>query len=192
MFVTVDPERDTTAWLNEFARYMPTGFAAVTGTAAEIAATAAGWGVTYAREDIAVDGDYGMSHTADVYLVDRAGMLRARFPFGTGADVMTAVAREVGTTTTPTANAGAARPRADRPGRRSRARRHRRAQATSSHASDGHPDSSRRRGRLDLGLVRPTGPIILALSVGGGRLADPSLRPTVQLASMAGAPSGPA
>ena len=57
VFVTVDPERDTTTWLHEFARYMPAGFAAVTGTAAEIAATAAGWGVTYAREDIAADGE---------------------------------------------------------------------------------------------------------------------------------------
>ena len=98
----------------EFVRYMPAGFAAVTGTAAEIAATAAGWGVTYAREDIAADGSYGMSHTTDVYLIDRAGMLRARFPYGTGADVMTAVAREVSATTTPTANAVAASPTTSR------------------------------------------------------------------------------
>ena len=108
MFVTVDPERDTTTWLNEFVRYMPKGFSAVTGTDAEIAATAADWGVRYAREDTGVDGDYAMSHTADVYLVDRAGMLRARFPFGTEADVMTAVAREVAATAAAAAPASAA------------------------------------------------------------------------------------
>ncbi len=107
VFVTVDPERDTTAWLNEFVRYMPKGFSAVTGTDSEIAATAADWGVRYAREETGVDGAYTMSHTADVYLVDAAGMLRARFPFGTEADVMTAVAREVASTAAAAATLGA-------------------------------------------------------------------------------------
>ena len=32
VFVSVDPERDTTAWLREYVRYMPAGFTALTGT----------------------------------------------------------------------------------------------------------------------------------------------------------------
>jgi protein SCO1/2 len=196
VFVTVDPERDTTTWLHEFARYMPVGFAAVTGTAAEIAATAAGWGVTYAREDIAADGSYGMSHTTDVYLIDRAGILRARFPYGTGADVMTAVAREVSATTTPTANAAAASPTtslvtASPPTASSGATTPPSAPAPSATTAIPAPTP------LGVDVVSrsiwsgPAGPIILALSVGGSRLADTSLHPTVQLATMAGAPFGP-
>jgi protein SCO1/2 len=187
VFVTVDPERDTTTWLHEFARYMPAGFSAVTGTASEIAATAAGWGVTYAREDIAANGSYGMSHTTDVYLVDAAGMLRARFPYGTEADVMTAVAREV--SATPTASPSA-----------TETTRLATATATSGPPTTPTPSATTvPEADTPLGVEvvstsiwsGPPGPIILALSVNGVRLADTNLRPTVQLASMAGAPFGP-
>ncbi len=84
VFVTVDPERDTTTWLKEYVRYLPAGFVALTGTADQIRATADAWGARYARVEGATPDTYSMSHTADVYLVDANGMLRARFPFGTG------------------------------------------------------------------------------------------------------------
>ena len=38
-------------------------------------------------------GAYSMTHTADVYLVDRPGLLRALFPFGTTAEAMVATVR---------------------------------------------------------------------------------------------------
>jgi hypothetical protein len=87
-------------------RFMPDGFTGVTGRPDEIRTTADAWGVRYARveaEDPAVPDAYGMSHTADVFLVDGAGQLRARFPFGTEAESMTAVLREVAATTGQTA-----------------------------------------------------------------------------------------
>jgi protein SCO1 len=83
-FVTVDPERDTVEFLAGYERYLPAPMTLLTGSPGEVRATADAWGVRYARVD-RVDGSYSMSHTADVYLVDRAGMLRARFPFGTTA-----------------------------------------------------------------------------------------------------------
>ena len=43
VFVTIDPERDTTAWLADYARYTPPGFTFVTGSAAQISQTAAAW-----------------------------------------------------------------------------------------------------------------------------------------------------
>ena len=49
VFVTVDPERDTTTWLKEYVRFLPAGFVALTGTAGQIRATADAWGVRYAR-----------------------------------------------------------------------------------------------------------------------------------------------
>ena len=42
-----------------------------------------------------VPGAYVMLHTADVFLVDDAGMLRAIVPFGTDETDMAAVLREV-------------------------------------------------------------------------------------------------
>src|SRR6185369_12310511 len=95
VFVTIDPERDTTASLAEYVKYIAAGYQAVTGTPAQIRATADAWGVKYAREETATPGAYGMSHTADVFLVDPAGLLRARFPFGTQSGAMTTVVRQV-------------------------------------------------------------------------------------------------
>src|SRR5512138_3218264 len=70
VFVTVDPERDTPAWLKEYLRFIPPGFDALTGTPDSIRATADAWGVRYARVETGTPGRYSMSHTADVYLVD--------------------------------------------------------------------------------------------------------------------------
>ncbi|MEX1171117.1 MAG: SCO family protein [Chloroflexota bacterium] len=95
VFASVDPERDTPAWLAEFVAYMPDGFSAATGSPSQVAATAAAWGVRYAKVDADGPERYSMSHTADVFLVDRAGLLRAVFPFGTEAVAMTATMRYV-------------------------------------------------------------------------------------------------
>ena len=95
IFASVDPERDTLPWLAEFARYMPAGFMAATGTPSEVAATAAAWRVRYARVDEDGPAGYSMSHTADVFLIDRDGMLRAVFPFGTESSAMAATLRWV-------------------------------------------------------------------------------------------------
>ena len=99
VFVTVDPERDTTAWLTQYSQALPPGFTALTGSANDIRATADAWGVKYARVDTGTAGDYSMSHTADVYLIDADGNLRASLPYGTGSDVMTALLRRVAAAT---------------------------------------------------------------------------------------------
>ena len=96
VFVSIDPERDTPSWLTEYARFMPTGFTPLTGSASAIRATADAWGVRYARAEAEEgEGEYSMSHTADVFLVDGSGMRRATFPFGTSSEAMTAVLRSI-------------------------------------------------------------------------------------------------
>ncbi|HEX5823998.1 MAG TPA: SCO family protein, partial [Candidatus Limnocylindrales bacterium] len=95
VFVTVDPARDTPEWLTEYVRFLPAGFVGLTGTDARIADAATAWGVKYARVDTGVTDGYAMSHTADVFLVDGAGDLRARFPFGTTDKAMAATLRAV-------------------------------------------------------------------------------------------------
>jgi cytochrome oxidase Cu insertion factor (SCO1/SenC/PrrC family) len=103
VFVSVDPERDTVPWLAEYVRYLSKGFAAVTGSPAAVRSTADAWGVRYARVESDTPGAYSMTHTANVYLVDQQGLLRAIFPFGTQAEVMEQVVGEVLATPAPTA-----------------------------------------------------------------------------------------
>ena len=172
VFVSVDPERDTIPWLAEFVRYMPKGFTAITGTPARVKAAADDWGVRYARVETGDPAAYSMSHTADVFLVDAAGQLRAKFPFGTAPETMTAVLREVSATTPDPAVAATATP------------------ATLPAVT---PLTVNLWPKVESSSVWAGGasPVILSLSVGAGiRLDDPALRVTAQLLDPSGARVG--
>lgn len=96
VFVTVDPERDTAAVLHEYLSYLPAGFVGLTGGAADIRAAADGYGVDYERVDTGAATGYTMAHTAEVTLVDGAGRVRYRFPFGTPAGTIVAAISALG------------------------------------------------------------------------------------------------
>ena len=182
VFVSVDPERDTTEWLTEFSPYLPKGFTAVTGTAGQIRATADAWGVRYARVEGATPDAYSMSHTADVFIVDAGGRLRGAFPFGTSADQMTATLRTV------LAEPAASTPPSPVPT----------PPATSGHdaASPSLSSPAPVAGPLLPTVVSSTvwaggrSPVILTLDGPSGRLADPDLRVTVQVESADRRPVG--
>jgi protein SCO1/2 len=95
VFVSVDPERDDVAAMANYMRYLPDAYYGLSGTPDEISRNAAGWGVKYARIDQQSDGGYAMAHTADLFLVDAQGRLRAKFPFGTSAEPITAAMQEL-------------------------------------------------------------------------------------------------
>jgi protein SCO1/2 len=183
VFVSVDPERDTTAWLREYTRYLPAGFTALTGTSDRIRSTADAWGVQYAKVETGVAGAYSMSHTADVFLVDGAGTIRASFPFGTSSEAMTAVLRAI-VATTPAATpptATSATPA-----------------VSPTPLPAATPTPAVTSGTAGLGVeVSSTavwagtpGPVILRLSVDGAPITDTTLRPTVQLISGDGQAAG--
>jgi protein SCO1/2 len=115
ILVTVDPERDTLPWLAEFVRYMPAGFTAATGSPSEIAQTAVDWGVRYAKVKEPGTADYAMAHTADTFLVDADGRLRASFPFGTSSATMAAVMDLAEARPVPTGETGSPTPVAPSP-----------------------------------------------------------------------------
>jgi protein SCO1/2 len=179
LFVTVDPARDTTTWLREYIRFLPEGFTTLTGSVDEIRSAADAWGVQYARVETTDPDAYSMAHTADVFLVDATGVLRAKFPFGTEPEPMTTVLREV---VASTADAGSG------------------SGAGATMGATTVPSSSVGVGSTSLGVVAvsssiwagPAGPIILNLSIGGVPLDDQSLRPTVQLTGLAGEAVGAA
>ncbi len=177
VFVTVDPERDTVAWLADYVRYLPAGFSALTGSAEEIRGTANAWGVRYARVDTDTPGEYSMSHTADVYLVDAAGMLRAAFPFGTSEGRILATVRDIASAPVPTSAATAT--------------------AAASSAGDQSATGSPAIADLSVDVVSSSvwaggrTPVILALRNRGGRVAEVDGQAVVQLTTTGGAPVGP-
>jgi protein SCO1/2 len=180
VFVTVDPERDTVAWLKEYVRYMPAGFTALTGAATEIRTAADAWGVRYARVEGGDSAGYSMSHTAEVFAVDGAGTLRAHFPFGTGSPAMLATVRRISGATpagTPAATAVAPTP-------------------SSTPAPTPEPTETAEVPELAVEVVSssvfagPASPAILVLTGPDGRLADLDAAVTVQLTTADGAPRG--
>jgi protein SCO1 len=82
VFVTVDPERDTEAWLADYLEYLPDGMTAVTGSPTAIKAAADAYGAHYARVDTGSASGYSMSHTAFLYLIDSEGRHVLTYPFG--------------------------------------------------------------------------------------------------------------
>ncbi len=109
VFASIDPERDDVAVMKSYLRYLPKAFIGLSGSPTEVRRNADLWGVKYARIDQGSASGYAMAHTADVFLVDAQGRLRAHFPFGTGAgpiaDALAALLAE-----TPVPSAGAATP----------------------------------------------------------------------------------
>ena len=80
--MTVDPARDTAAAMKQYVDAYHAGFIGLTGTPEQIASAAAAWGVSYRAGAADSYGNYPMSHTSDVYLVDGSGMLRNHIFFG--------------------------------------------------------------------------------------------------------------
>ncbi len=95
VFVTVDPARDTAAVMKSYLNAYKAGFIGLTGTADQIAAAAAAWAVQYHAEPADSNGDYAMSHTSDVFLVDPSGKLRNHIFFGAGSPMIADLLKQV-------------------------------------------------------------------------------------------------
>ena len=80
IFVTVDPARDSAAHLRDYLKAFDPGFIGATGTPDALATVRAKYGVTAVRRG--GGADYAMDHTSSIFLIDRAGRLRAMMPFG--------------------------------------------------------------------------------------------------------------
>jgi protein SCO1 len=90
VFVSIDPERDTPAFLTDWSAYLPEGLHPVTGSLGAVRRAADGFGVRYARVETSSAAGYTFSHTADVFLIDGRGQLLGTFPFGTSGATMAA------------------------------------------------------------------------------------------------------
>ena len=79
-FVTVDPERDTPAVINDYVHAVSDRVTGVTGSRADIDKIETAWGV-YAKKVPLKDGDYSMDHTATVYLIDSKGQFEGTIAY---------------------------------------------------------------------------------------------------------------
>lgn len=85
LFVTLDPARDTAAYLKDYVALFHPRMIALTGDAAAIAKAAEAYRVYYARVPTK-GGDYTIDHSAFIYLVGRNGKYLGFLPPGTDGD----------------------------------------------------------------------------------------------------------
>jgi protein SCO1 len=85
VYVTVDPERDTAAQMKKFLGAFDASFIGGVGTRAEIDAAQESFGIS-SNKIVNADGSYTIGHSSSIYMIDRAGGLRAVMPYGHTAD----------------------------------------------------------------------------------------------------------
>jgi protein SCO1/2 len=93
LFITVDPERDTTTALKDYLTSFDPHLRGLTGDADALAAVAQEYRVYYKK--VPLDGgDYTMDHTAIVYLMDKDGRFVSPFNLKRKPDVAAAELRK--------------------------------------------------------------------------------------------------
>ena len=84
-FVTVDPERDTPAFLRDYLEPQTDRVRGITGPPEDVWAMARSWRVYWAKRPLG-EGDYTMDHYASVFVLDREGRLVDLIAYGEGPD----------------------------------------------------------------------------------------------------------
>jgi protein SCO1/2 len=85
VYVTVDPERDTAPQMKKYLAAFDPTFIGGVGTRAEIDAAQKNYGISSSK-NANPDGSYTIGHSSSVYMIDRAGGLRAVMPYGRSSD----------------------------------------------------------------------------------------------------------
>jgi protein SCO1/2 len=81
IYVTVDPERDDAAQMRRFLGSFDPTFIGGVGSRAEIDVAQKSFGISSNRK-VNADGSYTIGHSSSIYIIDRAGGLRAVMPYG--------------------------------------------------------------------------------------------------------------
>jgi cytochrome oxidase Cu insertion factor (SCO1/SenC/PrrC family) len=92
IFITVDPERDTSEHLKEYVTTFHPRFIGLTGDAAAIKEAARAYRVYYAKVELP-KSDYTVDHSAFIYLVGPKGEYLGFFPPGTSAEIIAGTLR---------------------------------------------------------------------------------------------------
>lgn len=84
-YVTVDPERDTAAQMKKFLGSFDPTFVGGVGARAQLEAAYKSYGISVSKVT-STDGGYTLGHSSSIYMIDRAGGLRAVMPYGHTVD----------------------------------------------------------------------------------------------------------
>jgi protein SCO1/2 len=85
VYVTVDPERDDAPRMKKFLGSFDPSFVGGVGSRAQIDAAQKSYGISSTKKAYP-DGNYTIGHSSSIYMIDRAGGLRAVMPYGHTAD----------------------------------------------------------------------------------------------------------
>ncbi|HUQ10490.1 MAG TPA: SCO family protein [Steroidobacteraceae bacterium] len=85
VYITVDPERDSAAQMKKFLGAFDPSFVGGVGSRAEIDAAQKSYGISSNKITYA-NGGYTIGHSSSIYMIDRAGRLRAVMPYGRSSD----------------------------------------------------------------------------------------------------------
>jgi protein SCO1/2 len=82
VFVSVDPERDTPAVMEKYVSKFDSSFVGLLPNTAQVDSIRTAWGFMVERDSMPgmKTGEYGVSHPASVFLVNRAGKVALVFP----------------------------------------------------------------------------------------------------------------
>jgi protein SCO1/2 len=94
IFISVDPDRDTTKVLADYVPAFHPRLIGLTGTAAQVRAVADAYKAYYAKYQPEDGGIYLIDHMGFIYLMGRSGEYLGFFPPGTSADRMTEIVRQ--------------------------------------------------------------------------------------------------
>jgi protein SCO1/2 len=83
LYITVDPQRDTPARVQEYVNHFHPDFIGLSGSEADLAKIWNQYGVFREIAEGSSAAGYLVNHTSRVTLIDRQGNLRVSFPFGT-------------------------------------------------------------------------------------------------------------
>jgi len=95
IFVTVDPERDTSQLLAAYVTNFGPDFVALRGTPEETKAVAKAFKIFYSKVSGKTEGSYTVDHTARSYVYDTRGRLRLATRFGAGPDALASDLRQL-------------------------------------------------------------------------------------------------
>jgi protein SCO1/2 len=86
VFIAVDPDRDTPVRIQEYANHFSPDFIGLSGSLEELKVVWDAYGVYREVENTDSALSYLVSHTARIYLIDKAGDLRLTYAFGTSPE----------------------------------------------------------------------------------------------------------
>ncbi len=88
IFITVDPERDTSELLKPYMANFDPSFLALRPTPEQLVQVAKDFKVYYKKVDGKTPGSYTMDHSAGSYIFDGKGRIRLYNRYGAGAEVL--------------------------------------------------------------------------------------------------------